>query len=143
MTQQDVQPEAQLPEPPSFLTLVPDEIDSIPWVPELGAEGVTERVLWRSGHNEVGLIRIEPGASKPAHTHWRAHHHIWIVDGACTMLGRALTSGSYAYSPPRVAHEVTDVGPQGCTFLYTYGRAEIPRSPLPGDEALASGVWAE
>ncbi len=143
MTQQDVQPEAQLPELPGFLALAPEEIESIPWVPEPGVDGVTQKVLWRSGQNEVGLIRIEPGAVKPAHTHWRAHHHIWIVDGACTMVGRPLVTGAYAYIPPRVEHEVADVGARGCTFLYTYGRIELPRPPLPGDQALGSGVWAE
>ena len=88
MTQQ-VHPEAQLPELPALLTLAPEQIDAIPWVPEPGVEGVTQKVLWRSGQNEVGLYRVEPGAMKPAHSHWRAHHHIWIVHGACSMVGRA------------------------------------------------------
>jgi hypothetical protein len=48
------------------------------------------------------------------------------------MLGRRLGPGSYIYIPPTVAHAVTDVGPGGCTFFYTYRplEHEPPASPL-------------
>jgi uncharacterized RmlC-like cupin family protein len=98
--------------------------------------GVWQKILWRSGDVTIGLIRVDPGAEKPAHVHHGAHHHIWMVSGECTMVGHRLDAGSYIYIPPGVEHEVSDVGPDGCVFFYTYRPLELSAAgeqPAPGE----------
>lgn len=109
-----------------LLVLAAAEVEAIPWEPLRGLEGVTHKVLWQSGDVVIGLIRVEPGAVKPEHSHHGAHHHILITRGEATMLGRPLSAGAYLYIPPGVPHEVVDVGPDGCTFFYTYRPLELP-----------------
>ncbi len=114
------------------------EVEQLPWRPLGDTPGVSHKVLWRSGDVVLGMIRLEPGAENPAHVHQGAHHHILITQGGATMLGRPLDAGSYVYVPPGTAHEVVDVGPQGCTFFYTYRPVELPpprvaHSPLDED----------
>jgi len=101
-------------------------VDALPWEPRAGHEGVSQKVLWRSGDVVVGLLRFEPGATEPGHAHLAAHHHVWVVQGSATMAGRPLQEGSYAYIPPGVVHETADVGADGCTLLYTYRPLEPP-----------------
>jgi mannose-6-phosphate isomerase-like protein (cupin superfamily) len=96
-----------------------DAIAAMPWE-AIGVEGVSHKVLWQSGDVVIGLIRVEAGATKPEHVHHGAHHHIWITAGSCDMVGQTVGSGSYVYIPPGVPHAVTDVGPEGCEFFYTY-----------------------
>jgi anti-sigma factor ChrR (cupin superfamily) len=94
--------------------------------------GVHQKTLWQSGDTTLGFMRVDEGHENPEHTHHAAHHHILILEGECSMLGRRLGPGSYIYIPPTVAHAVTDVGPGGCTFFYTYRplEHEPPTSPL-------------
>jgi quercetin dioxygenase-like cupin family protein len=112
------------------------EVDALPWQPLGNTPGVSHKVLWRSGDVVLGLIRLEPGAENPAHVHQGAHHHILVTHGSATMIGRPLDAGSYVYVPPGVAHEVVDVGPEGCTFFYTYRPVEVPPrgAPSPLDD---------
>jgi glyoxylate utilization-related uncharacterized protein len=109
------------------------DIWAMDWEPLRDLDGVGHKVLWQSGAVTVGLIRVEPGAEKPPHVHHHAHHHIWIVSGAATMLGQRITASSYLYIPPGIVHEVTDVGPEGCVFFYSHRPVEIPR---PRDEII-------
>ena len=96
------------------------EVDSLPWQ-QLGDDpGVTQKLLWRSGAVRLGLMRIAPGSINPIHTHPDAQHHILVTDGEATMVGRRLGAGSYLYVPPGVPHGVSDVGPDGVTFFYTF-----------------------
>ena len=103
-----------------LIVLAASDVDALGWEPLRDLSGVSQKVLWQSGDVVIGLIRVEPGAEKPAHTHHGAHHHILVTQGSATMLGRQLDAGSYAYIPPDTPHEVVDVGPDGCTFFYTY-----------------------
>jgi quercetin dioxygenase-like cupin family protein len=103
-------------------------IDAMEWEPRPGQEGVAQKILWRSGDVVVGLLRFAPGASEPGHAHHAAHHHIWVVQGSATIAGQPLREGSYAYVPPGVVHETTDVGADGLTLLYTYRPLEPPVS---------------
>lgn len=105
------------------------DVAAMPWEALRGLDGVTHKVLWQSGDVVIGLIRVEPGRDKPAHTHHGAHHHMLITHGSATMLGRPLTAGAYVYVPPGVPHEVTDVGPDGVEFFYTHRPVEVPRHP--------------
>jgi len=109
-----------------LIVLSAQEVDDVTWKPLGDLPGVTHKVLWRSGDVVLGLIHLDPGAENPAHVHQGAHHHILITEGSATMIGRALQAGSYVYVPPGVPHEVVDVGPDGCTFFYTYRPVEVP-----------------
>jgi quercetin dioxygenase-like cupin family protein len=102
-------------------------VDAIAWEPRPGQDGVSHKVLWRSGDVVVGLLRFEPGATEPGHAHHAAHHHIWVVQGSATIAGQPLNEGSYAYIPPGVVHQTKDVGPDGCTLFYTYRPLEQHR----------------
>lgn len=124
-----------------LMVLRSQDVDELPWEPLKDLDGVSCKVLWRSGDTAVGLIRVEAGAEKPAHVHYGAHHHIWVVAGSATMVGRPLTAGSYVYVPPGVQHEVTDVGADGCTFLYTFRPIELgPDAHRPGEPQIAGVV---
>ncbi len=125
-----------------LVVLSKNEVDEKPWKPLGDLPGVTHKLLWRSGDVVLGLMRLEPGAENPAHVHQGAHHHILITQGSATMIGRPLDTGSYVYVPPGVPHEVVDVGPDGCTFFYTYRPVEVPAraaaSPLDEEWGAAS-----
>jgi uncharacterized RmlC-like cupin family protein len=95
-------------------------IDSTPWQPLRGLAGVNHRVLWRMGDMIVGIVRLEPGAKEPGHGHHDADHHVYVLDGSARIGGRPVGAGSFAFVPAGVTHETSDVGPEGCTLLYTY-----------------------
>lgn len=69
----------------------------------------------------------------PEHSHHAAHHHILVLSGECTMVGKRVGPGAYVYIPPTVPHAVTDVAPGGCTFFYTYRPLEHVRRESPLD----------
>ena len=102
------------------------EIDAMPWVDVPGSPGVQTKVLWRFTDFTQALIHVRPGQVVPGAAHLAAHHHIWIVDGTATVAGRRLSAGSYVHVPPGVEHEMSEVGPQGCTFLQMH-RPHPPR----------------
>lgn len=107
------------------------EIDGMDWEDVL--PGVHQKVLWRSGDTSLGLMKVDTGHENPEHAHHAAHHHILILDGECTMLGKHVGPGSYVYIPPTVPHAVADVGPDGCTFFYTYRPLEHKHDSSPLD----------
>ncbi len=94
-------------------------VEGLRWEPLEGRAGVFQKVLWKAGSTVLGLMRLDPDVTDPAHTHLGAHHHIWVVSGTGRVCGRTLTTGSYAYIPPGTEHE-TVAGPDGFTFFYTY-----------------------
>lgn len=104
-----------------------DRIEALAWQPFDSLEGVSQRVLWHQEgtRSSVGMLRLEPGASIPPHTHRYSVHHVWIVSGTCEIEGRTLTAGSYAFVPAGVEHGIHDTGPSGCVMLYAYLAAEI------------------
>jgi quercetin dioxygenase-like cupin family protein len=109
-----------------------DEIDAMDWIEDGQRPGVRHKVLWQSGATVLGLMQIDPGSVNPEHTHHGAHHHILMLSGKCTMLGRELGAGSYLYIPPGVAHEAANTSDESCTFFYTYRPVEVD----PVDEPL-------
>ncbi len=94
-------------------------VDGLPWEPVEGRPGVFHKVLWKAGSTVLGLMRLDPDVTDPAHTHLGAHHHIWVVSGDGRVCGEQLSAGSYAYIPPGTEHESV-AGPDGFTFFYTY-----------------------
>lgn len=103
------------------------EIDLMPWNERDDKPGVRNKILWQSGDVVLGVMRIDAGHENPVHTHHGAHHHLLIIDGECTILGKRVGPESYIYIPPGVPHGATDVGPEGCTFFYTYRPLEDSR----------------
>ena len=114
------------------------DIDDIPW--ESQSPGVDHKVLWRSGDVTLGLMRVAAGAENPEHSHHAAHHHILVLSGECTILGKRVGPGSYIYIPPTVPHSVTEASESGCTFFYTYRPVEHNVDPFPMSESLGEPV---
>lgn len=114
------------------------DIDSRPWQPVTA--GVDHKVLWQSGDTTLGLMRVAGGAENPEHTHHAAHHHILVLEGECTILGKRVGPGAYVYIPPSVPHAVTDPSGEGCTFFYTYRPLETPVDPFPLSEGHGQPV---
>lgn len=108
-----------------LILLAGPDVDAIEWEPLGDDPALQHKVLWRSGSVVLGLIKVAPGGVNPAHVHEYAQHHILVTQGEATMVGKRLGVGSYAYIPPGVAHDVTDVGPDGVTFFYTYRPIEV------------------
>lgn len=109
------------------------DIDAMDWEDVPDVPGVHRKTLWQSGDVVLGLMRVDEGHENPEHTHHAAHHHILVLEGESTMVGRRVGPGAYVYIPPSVAHAVTQVGTGGCTFFYTYRPLEQKPSPSPLD----------
>ena len=84
-----------------------------------GMESAPSKLLWRSGDSVAGVMVVEPGSALSVHRHSEAHHHVWVVDGACTIRGRTMGPGSYAHIPAGVEHEVL-AGPDGVRIFYLF-----------------------
>ena len=106
------------PTPPTVLT--PEQIDAIPDTPLGSLEHVTHRVLYQHGDAEAGVLTIAGGHALGHHTHRLNHHHMWVLDGHATVLGKQLRRGSYAHIPAGVEHDIDATTTEGCTVLYLY-----------------------
>ena len=107
------------------LVTTASDLAALPWEPLRDIPGAAHKVLWQHGATVIGLIRVEAGMAKPAHSHHGAHHHMFITRGSCVMLGKRVDEGSYVYVPPGVPHAVDEVGPDGVEFFYTYRPLEV------------------
>jgi len=108
------------------IAVTSEELASRPWQPFHGFRGVVHKPLWDGGVNAwgPGLLRLEPGATVPSHSHRRSAHHIWILEGRCWIRGKRLDAGSYCYVPAGVEHAIHEAGPDGCTMFYLYTPVE-------------------
>jgi mannose-6-phosphate isomerase-like protein (cupin superfamily) len=97
-------------------------IGSLPAHPLEGFDGVTYKLLWRSGKSVAGIMYVPSGSEVSSHVHQRSHHHMWVQGGSAEMIGHPVGPGSYVHVPAGVEHGVTSVGPEGCTFWYLYLR---------------------
>lgn len=113
-----------------LLVATQEDIDGMPWTTSM--PGVHQKTLWQHGDTTLGLMKVDAGHENPEHVHHAAHHHIYVLDGESTMVGKRVGPGSYVYIPPSVPHAVTEVGERGCTFFYTYRplEREAVESPL-------------
>ncbi len=109
-----------------------DDIEALPWE-TTDRPGVSRKSLWQSGDVTLGLMRVDEGHVNPEHVHHAAHHHILVLSGECTMVGKRVGPGSYVYIPPTVPHAVTDVAAGGCIFFYTYRPLEHAHQASPLD----------
>lgn len=96
--------------------------ETLPFHPLEGFEGVTYKLLWRSGKSVAGIMHVSAGREVSTHVHQRSHHHMWVQDGSAEMMGHQVGPGTYVHVPAGVEHGVTSVGPAGCTVLYLYLR---------------------
>jgi quercetin dioxygenase-like cupin family protein len=113
-----------------LLVATSTDIESLPWQQQEGQPGLQYKVLWRSGDVVLGVMELAEGSANTEHTHHGAHHHIMVLAGSCTMVGKKLDVGSYIYIPPGVAHGVSDVGEGGCRLFYTYRPVEVSPAPV-------------
>ena len=75
----------------------------------------------------IGNVTLEPdGGQVPWHNQDQEEVY-FIVEGTAEMcLGderRTLTGGQAAYIPPRVFHQLTNIGDTPCRMIYCYGPA--------------------
>jgi quercetin dioxygenase-like cupin family protein len=98
----------------------PQDIDALEWHDMDGYPDVSYKLLWEAGFSRAGLLRVPAGVDMAPHAHEQGHHHVWVLDGSCTILDREVSAGSYVHIPGGLDHGVTKVGPDGCTMLYLY-----------------------
>jgi mannose-6-phosphate isomerase-like protein (cupin superfamily) len=82
------------------------------------AEGVTNRTLWSTETSMACVMTVHAGHRLGTHTHRINEHHIWVVDGRATVLGKELGPGSYVHIPNGVAHDLDATNTDGCTVFY-------------------------
>ncbi len=75
----------------------------------------------------IGHVTLEPdGGQVPWHNQEQEETY-YIIEGTAEMcLGderRTLTTGQAVYIPPRVFHQLTNIGDTPCRMLYCYGPA--------------------
>lgn len=97
-----------------------EEIDALPQERLGELDEVRHRVLWQDGSSMAGLLRVGAGHCLGAHSHERHHHHMWIIEGHASILGRELGPGSYTHVPSGVSHDIDAIETEGCTVLYLY-----------------------
>lgn len=72
-----------------------------------GPAGVRRAILWEQGGSTAGLLWVDPDTRMDEHTHEQHCHHIWILEGTASVLGRDLEAGSYAFVAKGVPHALT------------------------------------
>lgn len=95
-------------------------VEQLPWEDLHGVPGVRTKVLWRSGGSLAGILLMESGASLGSHAHPEGHHHVYIVEGRCTVGDEQLTEGAYVHIPAGEPHDIGAAGPTGCRLFYLY-----------------------
>lgn len=89
--------------------------DDQPWQPSTFASGMFVKNIAVAGEFEMQLVRMEPGAQIPPHTH-ELPEFIYVLDGELHVAGKALTAGHVSIAAPGSEH--TDVhSTNGCTFI--------------------------
>ena len=80
--------------------------------------GVSVKVLRndRETGESAALVRLEPGASFPAHDH-PAGEEVFVLEGDVRIGRHHLRSGDYLHTPPDGKHAAASDG--GCVFLVT------------------------
>ena len=70
----------------------------------------------------ASLVRLEPGASVPAHDH-PAGEEVFVLEGEVRIGRHHLKAGDYLYTPPDAKHAAASEG--GCLFLVTLPRPVV------------------
>lgn len=89
--------------------------DDLPWQPSTFAKGLSVKNIAVAGGLEMQLVRMEPGARIPRHTH-ELPEFIYVLEGALQLAGRTLAPGWASVAAQGSEH--LDVhSSDGCTFL--------------------------
>ncbi len=89
--------------------------DDQPWEPSALASGMFVKNIAVAGEFEMQLVRMEPGARIPPHTH-DLPEFIYVLDGDLHVAGKALTAGHVSIAATGSEH--IDVhSTKGCTFV--------------------------
>jgi len=110
--------DAKVIPPPQVLTS--EAIADLPVVPIGTVQGVERRILWRDGSSEAGILVVFGGHQLGLHTHRSNHHHMWVLDGAATILGTDVGPGSFVHIPSGVEHDIDARATDGCAVFYVY-----------------------
>ena len=88
------------------------------WRPSKVAAGVSLKVLRsdKDSGESASLVRLEPGASVPAHDH-PAGEEVFVLEGEVRIGLHHMKAGDYLYTPPDAKHAAVSDG--GCVFLVT------------------------
>ena len=100
--------------------LSPHDIVGLPVSPIGSLPGVERKILWQDGTAEAGILVLMGGHQLGAHTHRRNHHHLWVLDGHATILGREVEPGSFVHVPSGIEHDIDARGTEGCAVFYVY-----------------------
>ena len=101
-------------------TVAPGELlslscNELPWEPSTFAAGVFVKNVAISDGLEMQLIRFEPGAEFPLHTHERPEF-IFVLDGELTLAGQSLRAGWASIAAPGSTHADAR-SESGCIFV--------------------------
>ena len=70
----------------------------------------------KASGESAALVRLDPGASFPAHDH-PAGEEVFVLEGDVRIGRHQLKGGDYLYTPPDGKHDAASAG--GCVFLVT------------------------
>ena len=85
------------------------------WQPSTLTRGMFVKNIAVAGEFEMQIVRMEPGAQIPPHTH-ELPEFIYVLEGDLQLAGKNLTAGCVSVAAPGSEH--TDVrSTHGCTFV--------------------------
>ncbi len=103
---------------PGFLFM--DQAD-VPWVASKFAPGVEVKNLGKADGRAMQLVRFQPGACFPTHTHTEPEF-LYVLEGEVFQNGQRLVAGCSTVASAGTVDE-TFFSETGCLFLLVYGLA--------------------
>lgn len=89
--------------------------DELPWMPSTFAAGLSVKDIAVTAGLEMQMVRVEPGARIPPHTH-ECPEFIYVLEGELILGGQRLGPGSASVASAGSAH--SDVHSEtGCVFM--------------------------
>lgn len=88
-----------------------------PLVESVDTRGIAVKPLRidATGRATSFLLKFDPGASYPFHTH-PAGEELFVLEGACEIEGATLSAGDYLHTPPGGRHAVRTTS--GCVLFF-------------------------
>jgi len=115
------------PLPPGSLHAV--RVDDLPWRPSAMASGILVRDIAATDGWEMQMVRCEPGARFPVHTH-AGPEFLFILEGELVQSGRRLGPGWAAVGAAGSVD--ADVrSDAGCLFILVDRAADSDKGPRP------------
>lgn len=89
--------------------------DDLPWQQSTLTKGLSVKNIAVAGGFEMQLVRMEPGAQIPVHTH-ELPEFIYVLEGELQVAGQILAPGWVSIAAPGSEHsDVSSIN--GCTFV--------------------------